>query len=219
MITPMASVEIAGPLPLFDRSVEAIQEAGLVHLEEIPLLEDAERPSLHRIRLTEAQEADRQSLEETLRLLDEGVARMPPPLLAELRGSPQLAVEYRRWERESPSTVASAVRVLHAKVRSQIRRERNLSDDLRALSVYEEVTAALAPLVETTTLPASSSSAWSSRRRPTWRPACWNRRSARSRAGAAAASSPASAAAGWPRCWGSLPTTARPCGRSWSARG
>lgn len=154
MITPMASVEIAGPLPLFDRSVEAIQEAGIVHLEEIPLLEDAERPSLHRIRLTEAQEADRQSLEETLRLLDEGVARMPPPLLAELRGSPQLAVEYRRWERESPSTVASAVRVLHAKVRSQIRRERNLSDDLRALSVYEEVTAALAPLVETTTLPA-----------------------------------------------------------------
>lgn len=153
MITPMASVEIAGPLPLFDRSVEAIQEAGLLHLEETPLLEDGGHAGLHRIRLSEAQERDRQSLEETLRLLEEGVARIPVSLVHDLHGSPKLPSEYRRWDRENPATLASTVRVLHAKVRSQIRRERNLADDLQALSVYEEVSAALAPLVDGAALP------------------------------------------------------------------
>lgn len=153
MITPMASVEIAGPLPLFDRTVEAVQESGLVHLEEIPLLDDPSRAALHRVRLTDEQERDRQSLQETLRLLDEGVARMAPELLARLRGAPGLAAEYRRWERESPATAFSTARVLHAKVRSQVRRERNLADDLQALSVYEEVAAALSPLVEGRSMP------------------------------------------------------------------
>ena len=60
----MASVEIAGPLRLFDRTVEAVQEAGSLHIEEIPLLEEAQADNLRRIRLTEAQARDKQSLEE-----------------------------------------------------------------------------------------------------------------------------------------------------------
>ena len=70
-----------------------------------------------------------------------------------LRGAPGLEAEYRRWEGESGATAFSAARVLHAKVRSQVRRERNLADDLQALAVYEEVAAALSPLVEGRSMP------------------------------------------------------------------
>ena len=154
MITPMASVEVAGPLQLFGRTVEMVQEAGILHLEEIPLLEDPQRAHLHRIRLSEAQAAEKQALEDVLPLLEEGTARIPASLVRSLSESPLSAQEYRRWERESPATLASAARVLHAKVRSQVRRERNLADDLQVLSVYEEVTTALVPLVEGHELPA-----------------------------------------------------------------
>jgi V/A-type H+-transporting ATPase subunit I len=154
MISSMASIEIAGPLRLFDRTVGAVQEAGVLHLEEIPLLEDSKRGNLHRIRLSEAQAREKQLFEDVLRLLEESVARMPPALSVRLRGSPQLAEEYRRWESENPGILASTARILHAKVRSQVRRERNLADDLQALSAYEEVTAALVPLVEGHELPA-----------------------------------------------------------------
>jgi V/A-type H+-transporting ATPase subunit I len=154
MISSMASVEIAGPLRLFDRTVEAVQEAGVLHLEEIPLLEDPKRGNLHRIRLSEAQARERQALEEVLRLLEEAVAKIPPALVQRLKGSPQLEEEYRRWAGESAGVLASTARILHAKVRSQVRRERNLADDLQALSAYEEVTMALVPLVEAQELPA-----------------------------------------------------------------
>jgi V/A-type H+-transporting ATPase subunit I len=152
MITPMAGVEIAGPLRLFDRTVMAIQEAGSLHIEEIPLLEEqSQEANLRRIRLSEAQARDRQSLEEVLRLLEEAVARLPSAKA--LAGSPLLAPEYRKWESQPPATLASAARILHSRVRALVRRERNLADDLQALSVYEEVTVALAPLVEGHLLP------------------------------------------------------------------
>jgi V/A-type H+-transporting ATPase subunit I len=152
MITPMAGVEIAGPLRLFDRTVMAIQEAGSLHIEEIPLLEEqSQEANLRRIRLTEAQARDQQSLEEVLRLLEEAVARLPSAKA--LAGSPLLAAEYRKWESQPPATLASAARILHSRVRALVRRERNLADDLQALSVYEEVTVALAPLVEGHLLP------------------------------------------------------------------
>ncbi len=154
MTSSMASVEIAGPLRLFDRTVEAVQEAGVLHVEEIPLLEDPKLGSLHRIRLSEAQAREKQDFEEVLRLLEEAVARIPPSLAQRLRGSPQLAEEYRRWAGESAGVLASSARILHAKVRSQVRRERNLADDLQALSAYEEVTVALVPLVEAHEVPA-----------------------------------------------------------------
>jgi V/A-type H+-transporting ATPase subunit I len=144
----MAGVEIAGPLPLFHRCVEVIQEAGSLHIEEIPLLEQTRADHLRRIRLTEEQAREKQSLEEVLRLLEEAAARIPADLAGSLRGSAPLAAEYRRWESQPPAALTSAARILHSRARSLVRRERNLADDLQALSVYEEVTAALAPLVE-----------------------------------------------------------------------
>jgi V/A-type H+-transporting ATPase subunit I len=153
MISPMAGVEVVGPLRFFDAAVDAIQESGLLHVVEMPLLEGLREGELHRIQPTEAQAQERRTLEELLRLLEEGTGRMSPALRAQLEGSPKLLEMYRRLEGEKLSGVASAVRVVHSKVRSLARRERNLSDDLQVLSSYEEVAAALAPLVENQELP------------------------------------------------------------------
>jgi len=47
----MASVEILGPLELFSETVVTIQEAGLMHLEEVPLFSEGDSVKLHRIHL------------------------------------------------------------------------------------------------------------------------------------------------------------------------
>ncbi len=155
MIRPMSSVEIMGPLDLFDRTVEKVQEAGSVHLEEVPLAEgDRSTGAIHRIHLSGEQERQKGVLEELLGMLEEGVSRIPGGVARELGESALLREEYRRWEREPVPELATAARVLSAKVRSQVRRERNLADDLRVLAAYEEAAAALAPLVESAEMPA-----------------------------------------------------------------
>jgi V/A-type H+-transporting ATPase subunit I len=153
MITRMSSVEVVGPLNLFERTIDAVQEAGILHIEEIPLTDDGDRRRMHRVHLSEEQSREKATLEEIARILDEGAAHLPATVNRKLLASKQFLEEYRRWEREPLAAIAGAARVLHAKVRSFIRRERNLADDLRVLAAYEEVAAALAPLVETHELP------------------------------------------------------------------
>ncbi len=153
MISRMTGVEVVGPLRFFDAAVDAIQESGLLHVVEMPLLEGLREGELHRIRPTESQAQERRTLEELLRLLEEGTGRIGPAQRAELEAGAKLLEMYRRLEGEKLSAVASAVRVVHSKVRSLARGERNLSDDLQVLSSYEEVVAALAPLVENQELP------------------------------------------------------------------
>ena len=153
MIRPMSGVEIVGPLALFERAVDALQESGSVHLEEVPLAEGGRAGSLHRIHLSEEQSRQKATLEELLGMLEEGVPRIPAEVIRDLAESPRLREEYRRWEGQPLEEIATAARVLSAKVRSQVRRERNLADDLRVLAAYEEAAAALAPLVEMAEIP------------------------------------------------------------------
>jgi V/A-type H+-transporting ATPase subunit I len=153
MISRMTGVEVVGPLRFFEAAVDAVQESGLLHVVEMPLLEGLREGELHRIRLSEAQAQERRLLEELLHLLEEGTGRIGPAMRAQLEAGTKLLQTYRRLEGEKLSAVASAVRVVHSKVRSLARRERNLDDDLQVLSSYEEVVAALAPLVEDQELP------------------------------------------------------------------
>ena len=51
----MSHVEIIGPTDLFDSALDATQQAGILHIEEIPLAEYGERGVLHRIQLSESQ--------------------------------------------------------------------------------------------------------------------------------------------------------------------
>ncbi len=155
MISTMRSVEIVGPLVLFDATVDTIQETGVLHIEEVPVAEEGGADWMHRFHLSPEQQQQKDRLEELLRLLEEGTANIPAPVLQRLTGAAALMELYRRWEREPSNALAAAARMLHARVRSFQRRERNLSDDLRVLASYEEVAVALAPLVEGEELPRS----------------------------------------------------------------
>jgi V/A-type H+-transporting ATPase subunit I len=135
MVGRMSAVEIVGPLRLFEPSVRAVQETGAMHVEEIPLAGHEEDGNLHRIHL------------------DEGVSRMPQAAKARLKDTQALQSAYREWEGRDTESLAAAARLLHSKVRSLVRRERNLDDDLQVLSGYEDVVAALAPLMESKELP------------------------------------------------------------------
>jgi vacuolar-type H+-ATPase subunit I/STV1 len=153
MVGRMSAVEIVGPLRLFEPSVRAVQETGAMHVEEIPLAGHEEEGNLHRIHLREEQAKEKELLEELLVMLDEGVSRMPQAAKARLKDTQALQSAYREWEGRDTESLAAAARLLHSKVRSLVRRERNLDDDLQVLSGYEDVVAALAPLMESKELP------------------------------------------------------------------
>jgi V/A-type H+-transporting ATPase subunit I len=156
MISPMSSIEVVGPLRLFERCLESIQEIGALQVEEIPLADvSASQGQLHRIHFDPTQEQDRAALDDLNRILEEAVSHVPGDVVRRATGTRQLLEEYKRWEGESNEAVLSAARVLVSKVRSFVRRERNVSDDLRVLTEYEEIAAAFAPLVEGNELPRS----------------------------------------------------------------
>jgi V/A-type H+/Na+-transporting ATPase subunit I len=153
MISPMSSIEVVGPLRLFDKTLEVIQSAGVLQIEEVPLSDDKVPAGLHRIHYSPEQEQDGTVVEGLVRLLAEAVSHMPAEIMHRALGSPAMVEAYRRWERSPLSELAATTRVLHSKARSLVRRARNLDDDLRLLAEYEEVVGAFIPLVEGGELP------------------------------------------------------------------
>ncbi len=148
----MRRIEIVGPSSILDNVLAAVQERGVLHIEEIPLAEYGEKGLLHRVALSDDRLRERRQLEELLEILDEAVGHVPESVLTNLESSPGYRKEYKRWDNEDVGSVGVAARSMHAKVRSFVRRRHNVADDLRALTSYEEVVSALAPLVETNQL-------------------------------------------------------------------
>jgi V/A-type H+-transporting ATPase subunit I len=147
MITRMSSVEIMGPLPLFDLALQAIQNAGALHVEEIPLAADSAETPLRRIHPSDAELAEKDACESLSRVLQESLSRVPPEVLGRIQSSRALVEEYGRWDAQPASAMSATARSLHAKVRSFARRESNMAEDIQLLSAYEEVVRALSPLV------------------------------------------------------------------------
>ncbi len=144
----MSCVEIMGPLPLFGQTLQALQAAGVLHVEEVPLAgKNGDKP-LHRIHLTETEEADREACENLSRVLQESLSRVPQAVMDRIQASPALVEQYRRWDGQPVSTMGATARSLHARVRSFARREGNMREDINLLSAYQEVVHALSPLVE-----------------------------------------------------------------------
>lgn len=153
MISSMSLVEVAGPRNAFDAAVDTLHDAGIIHLEEVPLAEGTGGGMLHRVHLSGKQERQKERYEELVRLFDEAAAHVPGQVLRGLQCVPEVGAEYGKWIGRPVASLRGVARSLHAKVRSFVRRRRNLDDDMRVLSGYEEVVAALAPLVESEELP------------------------------------------------------------------
>ena len=144
MISQMSLVEIVGPRNSLDAAVDAIQSAGIVHVEEVPLSDSDTSGLLHRVHLSEADEREKAEYEELSQLLSEAISDIP----GAMRASAECGQEIAKWEKLPASVIVASAKSLHAEVRSFARRQRNLAEDLSVLSSYEEVVTALAPLIE-----------------------------------------------------------------------
>jgi V/A-type H+-transporting ATPase subunit I len=150
----MSFVQIVGPRDEFWRTVDVIQDAGILHVEEVPLAEWDGTGFLHRAHLPDEKTSEMESYRELIRVLDEDAVRhIPRQVMARLRESGQIAEQYEKWQSKGAEAISGVVKALHAEVRSFVRRRRNIEDDLEVLAVYEEVAEALAPMVESQEFP------------------------------------------------------------------
>ena len=155
MVSRMSFVEIVGPSDRLEAVVRGIQDEGVLHIEEVPLSEYDDRGLLHKIGLSDEKRRDRETLEHLVGLLDDSAAHLPSAIQTRLAGSPEVERLYKYWEVEEASVLSVASRTLYSKVRSYVRRHRNIADDLRVMESYAEVADALAPHVKNTLLPES----------------------------------------------------------------
>jgi len=154
VIEAMSFVEIVGPKQVFDFVLDALQQMGVMHIEEIPIAGESKTVFLRKIHLAEDQARHSQTYEELSKLLSEdGIVHIPRGLVSRLRNSDEFARQYQQWSGSEDVDVVATTRKVHAQVRSFMRRKRNLDDDVRVLAVYEELAEALAPLVESSKLP------------------------------------------------------------------
>lgn len=149
----MSFVEIVGPTDRLDRIVHSIQDEGVLHIEEVPLSEYDDRGLLHKIAPSDEELREKDTFEHLVDLLDDAVTHVPEPIHNRLDSSAEVDRLYKYWELEDAQVISVAARTLHAKVRSYVRRHRNLADDLRVLESYAEVADALAPHVKDKPLP------------------------------------------------------------------
>jgi V/A-type H+-transporting ATPase subunit I len=149
----MAAVEILGPIERFTAAVDAVQDAGTLHIVETPLAGLGDPALLARIDLTEGQARDREAYAKVVESLDEMVAEIPAHIAGSSVASRALAGFYDQWRPEPLDALSTRARLLSARVRSFVRRDRNCTDDINGLAGYEKVLSAFAPLVETRELP------------------------------------------------------------------
>ena len=150
----MAAVEILGPIEVFHEAVEIIQEEGALHIVETPLAEFGKAGLLEKIHLTENQAEEREACSRTVEVLDGMVADIPASHVRAVSGHSSAA--FHAYEQLRPlalEALSARARTLAARARSFTRRDGNMTADIDALSAYETVLAAFAPLVETRELP------------------------------------------------------------------
>ena len=144
----MSFVQIVGPRDVFDRVISEIQDLGVLHLEEIPLIESGGLEVLHRAHLSDRQVQQKDAYEALVQQLDEDVLRhIPKAKTKELRSSKSFSQQYSKWSQKTDAAVTATAKELLPEVRSFLRRRRNLDSDLRVLTGYEEVVGALMPLL------------------------------------------------------------------------
>ncbi len=147
MISEMSCVEIVGPVELFSLAVDTIQETGVLHIVETPLAEFGNADLLSKIHLSEKQAQERESCEKTAHTLDEIVAAIPAHIVRAQKSSREVTRRYGQMESETLAALSARAALFHSRVRSYLRKERNLTDDINSLSSYETVLNAFAPQV------------------------------------------------------------------------
>jgi V/A-type H+/Na+-transporting ATPase subunit I len=155
MISEMAAVEIVGPITLFTAAVETIQPAGVLHIVETPPADFNHSSLLRKIHLTDSQEREREACAQTVAAVNALAAEIPVHIAQSTARSKESVQHYARLLPQALDALSARTRFLNARVRSFIRRERNLTDDINSLGSYQKILSVFAPLVETSEMPKS----------------------------------------------------------------
>ena len=145
MIEPMAKIEIIGLLEDLDTTLEILQNAGTVQIEEIPTVESSGQSHLSRIHLDEKKElllARYEELSTNLREITESLSE------EEVETIPLDDTERERLLKLSPDELIKHITPISREIRRLARQRRNLLQDLESTQQYETLVNVFVPLLE-----------------------------------------------------------------------
>ncbi|MBP8130517.1 MAG: hypothetical protein KA184_13140 [Candidatus Hydrogenedentes bacterium] len=144
MIAAMDRVEVVFLQSELQRMIPFLQEAGVVHIEDVPLAMENHPGFLHRVHLPRERQQELESLEEVQRKAREAI-----PLLSSAPSPEELTAASRNYAEAAPGlqTASRAVQYCHRRLRSLARRRLNIEDNQEVLRNYRHVLRIVAPLL------------------------------------------------------------------------
>jgi V/A-type H+-transporting ATPase subunit I len=143
MIAAMDRVEIVFLRSELKDMVTFLQNAGIVHLEEVPLAVENHPGYLHRVHLPEEERADLQRLEQLDTMLKEST-----PLLSAKPAHADIAAAGPGLESLTPDQLEREVRIWHRTLRSFTRRRLNIQDNIELIQAYSRVLQTILPMLK-----------------------------------------------------------------------
>lgn len=147
MIARMERLEIICLRCVLEELIAFLQEQGMLHIEEVPLVVENVPSFLHRAHLTEDQRTEVEVLEELHRML-----RETAPLLSAAPRREQIAEAAKSLEEEGRGAWPRKARLWSRKLRSLTRRRLNIQDNIEVLTNYQQLLGAVQPLVASRTV-------------------------------------------------------------------
>lgn len=145
MIEPMAKIEIIGLMEELDGTLELLQQAGTVQIDEIPTIEGTEHKSVRRIHLDETREHLLSRYEELLLTVSE----ILEILFESVEGETPLDVEtQKKLKKFSPDELLNHISSISREIRRLSRQRRNLLQDIESAQQYESLINTFLPLLE-----------------------------------------------------------------------
>ncbi|MFC1573581.1 V-type ATP synthase subunit I [Candidatus Latescibacterota bacterium] len=141
----MAKIEIIGLLEDLDTTLEILQNAGTVQIEEIPTVESSGQSHLSRIHLDEKKElllARYEELSSNLREITESLSE------EEVDKIPLDDTERERLMKLSPDELIKHITPISREIRRLARQHRNLIQDMESTQQYETLVNVFLPLLE-----------------------------------------------------------------------
>ncbi len=129
MITPMDRLEIVCLRSIFDEVTDFVHGWGKLHMEDVSLAVENAPGFLHKLHITEAEAAEMELLERTMRMLDEVVGLLPSvPSREDVASSVAALAE------DGSQKLARRARRLGRDLRSLTRRKMNVKDNLEVVN-------------------------------------------------------------------------------------
>ncbi|MBD3306125.1 hypothetical protein GF339_07040 [candidate division KSB3 bacterium] len=145
MITKMSKMELIGPKASLHAVLDCLQEIGALHIEAVPLGEEEGKVLLHRFHINETLEREKDLLEHLLTQVEE-IFRLHPSTSKDRAISPD-PDEREQFSRLSFEDIHFRMTRLSTRLKSLVRRRRNIEDDLAVARRYAKLVDRFLPVI------------------------------------------------------------------------